>query len=144
MIFITLAIFIAFFNTGSSSLYEKNSPVFQLDSSNFDKLVVKDEGLWLVEFYAPWCGHCKALTPEYLKVAEKLKGLIKIGAVDADQEKDLAQRFSIKGYPTIKIFGKDKSKPVDYTGGRNSNAIMQGLIDYIEKAVSTPKKKVNC
>lgn len=64
------------------SLYSSNSPVVQLTSSNFKSQVVKSDEIWLVEFYAPWCGHCKNLVPEWEKAAKALKGIIKIGAVD--------------------------------------------------------------
>ena len=45
-------------------------------------MVLDSEEPWLVEFFAPWCGHCKALAPEYNKAAKALDGIIKIGALD--------------------------------------------------------------
>lgn len=124
------------------TLYDSSSPVVLLDNSNFDKKVLQDETLWLVEFYAPWCGHCKALSPEYLTVAQKLKGLIKIGAVDADKNQELAGRFNVKGYPTLKIFGANKRNPIDYTGQRNSESIIKALIKHIENAALKSDKSV--
>lgn len=58
---------------GSLAFYEGNSAVVQLDPNNFDKLVTNSDEIWLVEFYAPWCGHCKNLVPEYQKTAQALK-----------------------------------------------------------------------
>jgi protein disulfide-isomerase A6 len=62
------------------------------------------------------CGHCKNLVPEYKKAATALKGIAKIGAVDATQHQSLASQFGVRGYPTIKVFGLDKKKPTDYNG----------------------------
>lgn len=60
------------------------------------------------------CGHCKNLAPEFKKAATKLKGLAKVVAVDCDEEKNkpLCSKYGIKGFPTLKIFPSDKSKPV--------------------------------
>jgi len=53
-----------------------------LNQSNFDSKVKNSKSLWFVEFYAPWCGHCKSLAPEYEKLAKALEGIVNVGAVD--------------------------------------------------------------
>ena len=56
---------------------------------------MKSNDIWIVEFYAPWCSHCKKLKPEYEQAAKNLKGMVKLGMVDATVEKELAKRFEI-------------------------------------------------
>jgi len=57
----------------SNALYSKSSGVVDLNPNNFDSKVKNSDGVWVVEFYAPWCGHCKQLVPEYTKAAKALK-----------------------------------------------------------------------
>lgn len=57
----------------SLAMYPSSGDVVELTTANFDRLVMQSDNIWIVEFYAPWCGHCKSLVPEYTKAAQKLK-----------------------------------------------------------------------
>jgi protein disulfide-isomerase A1 len=79
-----------------------------------------------VEFYAPWCGHCKNLKPAWAEAATKLKDhddTILIAKVDATEQKDLQSRFEVKGFPTIKWF-VDGEVAMDYNAGRSASEIV--------------------
>uniref|UniRef100_A0A8C9X5N3 Protein disulfide-isomerase A6 n=1 Tax=Sander lucioperca TaxID=283035 RepID=A0A8C9X5N3_SANLU len=117
------------------AFYSASDDVVVLTPSNFNKEVIQSDSLWLVEFYAPWCGHCQHLTPDWKKAATALKGIVKVGAVDADQHKSLGGQYGVRGFPTIKIFGANKNKPEDYQGGRSSQAIVDGAMNSLRTLV---------
>lgn len=124
-----IQLIVLFFSLQSClALYPSSGNVVELTSSNFDRLVVKGDEVWVVEFFAPWCGHCQSLVPEYTKAANALKGIIRVGAVNVDEHKDLGGRFSVRGFPTIKIFGADKNKPEDFNGGRTAKDIVEAAL----------------
>ena len=91
--------------------------VLWLTEKNFSR-VVDGERLMLVEFYAPWCGHCKRLAPQYALAAKELDKdyKIKLAQVDATEETALAKKYGVDGYPTLFIFRNGKK--YDYTGPR--------------------------
>lgn len=72
--------------------------------------------------FAPWCGHCKALAPEYEEAATSLKEKdIKLAKIDCTEEADLCKSYGVEGYPTLKVFrGLDTVSP--YTGQRKAAA----------------------
>ena len=63
-----------------------------------------------IKFFAPWCGHCKKLAPDWKKLATKLKGKVKIAEVDATVQTKLGSRFKIHGYPSLKFFAAGEEK----------------------------------
>lgn len=129
----TCVVILALFVLGQNALYDSSSKVVQLTKDTFDSLVVNSDDLWLVEFYAPWCGHCKTLAPEFDKAANALKGMVKLGAVDMTQEQSVGTPYDIKGFPTLKVFGNNKKKPTDFNGERTARAIIDQMVNEVKK-----------
>jgi len=117
----------------SEPIPESNDgPVTIIVAKNYQDIVINNEKDVLVEFYAPWCGHCKALAPKYeelgqLYKSEELSKLVTIAKVDATTN-DVPDE--IQGFPTIKLFAAGKKdSPIDYSGSRT----IEDLITFIKE-----------
>jgi len=103
------------------------SDVVVLTDSNFESVVSAEKEI-MVEFYAPWCGHCKRLKPHYEEAATKLrKDSIKIAKVDCTTNRDTCEKHEVTGYPTIKIFAQD-GETIDYSGAHTADAIVAKML----------------
>lgn len=105
---------------GESEAYKQpevdDKDVVVLKERNFSD-VVENNRFVMVEFYAPWCGHCQALAPEYAAAATELKSdNVVLAKVDATEENELAHEYDIQGFPTVYFFIDGVHKP--YTGQR--------------------------
>ncbi|CAD6503553.1 BgTH12-03214 [Blumeria graminis f. sp. triticale] len=127
----------------NADLYPKSSAVLSIDSKIYENHISKSNHTTILEFYAPWCGHCKNLQPAYEKAAERLKGLANVAAVNCDKEsnKGFCARFGIEGFPTIKIIkpGKTPGKPrvEEYNGPRSAKGIVETVVQNIPNLVKT-------
>jgi protein disulfide isomerase len=111
----------------SEPSFELDEGVLVLTEDNFDDVINHFENV-LVMFYAPWCGHCKKLKPEYKAAATQLAeegSETKIAMVDATEHKELGGRFEVQGYPTLKFF--IGGTPIDYQGPRDQAGIIKWL-----------------
>jgi len=119
-----------------SALYSPSDDVVELTASNFNSKVVNGDEVWMVEFYAPWCGHCKTLAPEWKKAAKALKGIVKVGAVDMDVHQSVGGPYNVRGFPTIKVFGLNKNSPDEFQSGRDANSIVQAALKAAQQVAS--------
>ena len=112
---------LSLFSTASAK-----SAVLDLLPGNFDEVVLNSGKPALVEFFAPWCGHCKTLAPIYEELGaafEHAKGKVSIAKVDADEHRELGTRFGVSGFPTLKWFDGKSAKPIVYSSGRDLDSL---------------------
>lgn len=105
-----------------------DSAVVKLTAKKFESFL-EENPLVLTEFFAPWCGYCKQLGPEFAQAADSLKESnpdIKLAQIDCTEEAELCQSHDIKGYPTLKVFrGKNSA---DYNGPREAAGIAEHMV----------------
>lgn len=128
-------------NAQAESLYSKKSGVLNLAGTDYDRVIAKSNYTSIVEFYAPWCGHCKNLKPAYEKAAQSLAGIAKVAAVNCDDEvnKPFCGQMGVQGFPTLKIVrpGKKAGRPIvePYDGPRSAKAIVDAVKDKVPSIV---------
>jgi thioredoxin 1 len=81
-----------------------NVRTIELNSSNFDATVLEGDQPVLVDFWAAWCGPCRAVAPSVEKVAERFEGRVRVGKVDIDVHGEIAARYHVRSIPTLAVF----------------------------------------
>ncbi|KAK7391158.1 hypothetical protein VNO78_19569 [Psophocarpus tetragonolobus] len=121
---------------GEAETFSVDGKVLVLDESNIDSAIASFDHI-LVDFYAPWCGHCKRLSPELdaaAPVLATLKEPIIIAKVDADKHTGLAKKYDVDAYPTILLF--NHGVPTEYRGPRKADLLVRYLKKFSASDVS--------
>lgn len=116
--------------------------VIDLDPTNV-KEVLNGMKITIAEFYAPWCGHCKRLTPEYTKLADMIandpmmSNFVQVVKADCDKHRSLGEPFSVTGFPTLKILSRgigidEADTAFDYSGPRDAESMFAKLKGFVE------------
>jgi thioredoxin 1 len=102
----------------------------QFDVNSFEAEVLGGQGVALVDFWAPWCGPCRALGPIIEELAESYKGKATIGKVNVDENGELASRYGVMSIPTMLLFkdGELEEKIVGLRPKEELTEILDGLI----------------
>jgi len=100
-----------------------------LVGKNFHEVAMNPEKDVLVEFYAPWCGHCKQLVPTWDKLGEKYADHPSIVIAKMDSTANELEEVKVQGFPTIKLFKKGTNEIVDYNGERTED----GFVKFLEE-----------
>ncbi|EHK99924.1 hypothetical protein M7I_4179 [Glarea lozoyensis 74030] len=98
-------------------------------AETFQSAVTMTQDPWFIKFYAPWCGHCQAMAPNWIQLAKEFKGKLNIGEVNCDVESRLCKDAHLRGYPTILFF--QGGERVEYEGLRG----LGDFISYANKAI---------
>ncbi|KAH8593007.1 hypothetical protein B0O99DRAFT_653630 [Bisporella sp. PMI_857] len=100
-------------------------------AETFQRQVTMTQDAWFIKFYAPWCGHCQAMAPNWIQLAKDMKGRLNIGEVNCEVETRLCKDVHLRGYPTILFFRGGER--VEYEGLRG----LGDFITYANKAIDT-------
>ncbi|GAA0159270.1 chaperone [Lithospermum erythrorhizon] len=126
----------------ASEAQTEKEHVLTLGKSNFSQTIANHDFI-VVEFYAPWCGHCQRLAPEYEKAASELSSHdppIVLAKVDVNEEenRDLATEYKIQGFPTLKVLRNGGKIIQDYKGPREAD----GIISYLKKLLGPASAEI--
>lgn len=119
--------------------FKEENDVVILTEQNFD-IFMEKYPTSMIEFYAPWCGHCKELKPKYEKAAKLLKEAVPsvpLAKVNADKHKKLGEKMNIEGFPTIFFFNKGVKK--DFNGKRSA----KGIFNWVQRRTKESTKPLN-
>lgn len=143
-VFVLFAVMFMFIACNSSSAQNTDDPkVVEIDRSQFLELVYnyeKNPQSWvyegnipcIVDFYADWCGPCKALSPRLAKLAKEFDGKIVIYKVNIDKEQQMARAFGISSIPAL-LWCPSKGEPAFTQGALPEDALRERIEDFLLK-----------
>ncbi|KAK0067173.1 dnaJ subfamily C member 10 [Biomphalaria pfeifferi] len=117
------------------------SKVVALTSSTFTQTVLESQVPWVIDFYAPWCGHCQVFKPQFERIAERLEGVAQAGKVDCDEAPGLCAQAGITAYPSVRFYvGAQSNKRQNAHGWSIESQSVDYIVQYVKENVHKTKK----
>ncbi|KFM57741.1 Sulfhydryl oxidase 2, partial [Stegodyphus mimosarum] len=124
----------------SASLYSPDDPLWELDTTNFKRVILNKSNIWIVEFYNNWCGHCVRFAPTWKAFARDTRtwrNVVDVAVVNCaeSQNVNLCRDYDINGFPTIKLFkayANETELGEALTGNRDINSMEISIINFLE------------
>src|SRR5437764_12007002 len=101
--------------------------VHEFTSANWEQEVVKSDKPVLVDFWAPWCGPCRAVPPLLDEIADEMQGTVTIAKINVDENQELASNFGVRGIPMFLLF--KNGEVADQLVGARPKSAFQALIE---------------
>jgi len=119
--------------------------VLEITDGNFDQVVLKSDQPILIDFWAAWCGPCKALGPIVDEVAAAYQGKVRVGKMDVDKSPITPQRYGVRGIPTLLIFkgGQVQEQIVGYVGRDVIEKALNKQVNVVEMPKAKEAEKTN-
>jgi thioredoxin 1 len=109
---------------------DADSNAIAITESDFDEVVLESDVPVLVDFWAEWCGPCKALSPKIVELAIEYAGKVKIGKINVDENPNLASRWGVSAIPTLLIYkdGDVKARIVGLRAKKDLADALEGVL----------------
>ncbi|XP_047492349.1 dnaJ homolog subfamily C member 10-like [Penaeus chinensis] len=117
-------------------IYDDDPEVVTLNKADFEQSVTGSEDIWFINFYHPMCSHCHTLAPVWREVARDLEGVVRIGAVNCDDEYHLCSSQGIRSYPTLVSYpGR-----IFYRQEKSKESLIDFMLKQVQSSVITLQK----
>mmetsp|Transcript_663 Transcript_663/g.2213 ORF Transcript_663/g.2213 Transcript_663/m.2213 type:complete len:276 (-) Transcript_663:603-1430(-) len=134
LLFLEVAVLATAGEDGVKHVPYTGTDVIELDPYTFETMVEHGKGIWMIEFYAPWCDYCNVLAPEYIKAASLTKGAISFGAMNVDKYKDAQDDQGIFNLPTLRMYGESKDNFISYMGKQLAEDMADATLNLLDKS----------
>ncbi|XP_011498775.1 PREDICTED: dnaJ homolog subfamily C member 10-like [Ceratosolen solmsi marchali] len=123
-------------------IYDDDPQIVTLNINDYFESVTASEKMWFINFYSPQCSHCHHLAPVWRKLAKKLEGVIRIGAVNCEDDWHLCSQVGIQSYPTLLYYPVNSHQGLKYKNEKTYEAIMKFVLDKLHIDIPEISKSV--